>query len=78
MFGMLKIIIYQLIGTILIKLMHSDDLIDPSSYFIIMEKLNPKWGDNIDLDVFFGGLAMEPLRKSMEMFELLRSYTLTY
>ena len=43
-----------------------------------MEKLNPKWGDNIDLDVFSGGLAMEPLRKSMEMFELLRSYTLTY
>ena len=30
-----------------------------------MEKLNPKWGDNIDLDVFSGGLAIEPLMESM-------------
>ena len=58
--------------------MHSDEWIDPSSYLINMEKLNPKWGDNIDLDVFSGGLAIEPLRKSMEMFKLLRSYTITY
>ena len=31
-----------------------------------MEKLYPKWGDNIDLDVFSGGLTIEPLRESME------------
>ena len=31
-----------------------------------MEKLNPKWGGNIDLDVFSGGLAIEALRESME------------
>ena len=31
-----------------------------------MEKLNPNWGDNIDQDVFSGGLAIEPLRESME------------
>ena len=34
--------------------------------------------DNMALDVYSGGLAIEPLRKSMEMFKLLRSYTLTY
>ena len=30
-----------------------------------MEKLYPNWGDHIDLDVFSGGLAIEPLRESM-------------
>ena len=46
--------------------MHSDDRIDPFSYFIIMENLYTKLGDNIDLDVFCGGLAIEPLRESMK------------
>ena len=46
--------------------MRSEYWIDPSSYFIIMEKLYPNWGDHIDLDVFSGGLAIEPLRESME------------
>ena len=31
-----------------------------------MENLYTKLGDNIDLDVFFGGLAIEPLRESMK------------
>ena len=31
-----------------------------------MEKLYPNWGDHIDLDVFSGGLAIEPLREFME------------
>ena len=30
-----------------------------------MEKVNPKWGDNMGLDVYSGGLAIEPLRISM-------------
>ena len=30
-----------------------------------MEKLYPNWDDHIDLDVFSGGLAIEPLRISM-------------
>ena len=46
--------------------MRSNDSIDPSSYFIIIEKLYSNWGDHIDLDVFSGGLAIEPLRESME------------
>ena len=28
-------------------------------------KTKPQIGDNIDLDVFSGGLAVEPLRESM-------------
>ena len=31
-----------------------------------MEKVNPKSGDNMALDVYSGGLAIEPLRESME------------
>ena len=31
-----------------------------------MEKVNPKSGDNMALDVYSGELAIEPLRKSME------------
>ena len=31
-----------------------------------MEKVKPKSGDNMALDVYSGGLAIEPLRKSME------------
>ncbi len=30
-----------------------------------MEKLYPKLGDNIDLDVFSGGLAIEPFKESI-------------
>ena len=30
-----------------------------------MERVNSTWGDNMDLDVYSGGLAIEPLRKSM-------------
>ena len=30
-----------------------------------MEKVKPKSGDNMALDVYSGGLAIEPLRKSM-------------
>ena len=37
----------------------------PSRYRIHMEKLNYKWGDNMDLEVYSGRLAIEPLRKSM-------------
>ena len=30
-----------------------------------MEKVNPKWGDNMTLDVYLGGRAIEPLRESL-------------
>ena len=71
MFGMLKIITYQLTGITLIKLMRSDDSI---KFFlsINMERLNYKWvylvleDDNMALDVNSGGLAVEPLRESIE------------
>ena len=46
-------------------------LLSPSRYLINMEKLNYKWAnlvledDNMALDVYSGGLVIEPLRESM-------------
>ena len=52
-----------------------------------MEKLNYKWAnliledDNMDLDVYSGSLAIEPLRKSMSKLsygEEIDGYSLNY
>ena len=39
---------------------------NPPRYLIHVKKFNYKWGDHIDLEVYSGCLAIEPLRKSME------------
>ena len=38
----------------------------PPRYLIHIEKFKYKWGDHMDLEVYSGCLAIEPLRKSIE------------